>query len=530
MKMDYWGKVLACVFIVALFLCSATLALAAEPKRGGTLVFGRGADSKSLDPINVTDGESLKATQQIYDTLVTYKPGTTEVIPELATSWETSEDAFTWTFYLRKGVKFHDGTPFNADAVVFNFERWMYEDNPYHHGDFAYWQYMFGGFPGVVKSVKAIDEYTVQFELNQPQAPFLNNLAMPNFAIASPAAIKKYGEDYGNHPVGTGPFILQSWKRDDTMVLVRNENYWGEGPYLDKVIFRVIPDNSARLMELQAGTVDIIDGVNPIDVESIKADPNLQLILRPSMNVGYLAMNFDKKPFDDVRIRRAINHAINKEAIVEAFYGDLGIPAKNPMPPSIWGYNDAIEDYEYNPEKAKQLLAEAGYPNGFKTELWAMPNPRPYFVQPRPIAEAMQADLAAIGIKAKIVTYDWATYLDKTENGEHPMAMLGWTGDNGDPDNFLYVLLDKDQATKGSAGNISFYRSDELHEVLIEAQMSPDHEKRVELYKRAQEIIHEDAPWVCVVHSTPPLAAKKNVKNFIPNPTGTESYDQVWLK
>ncbi|PMQ01454.1 MAG: ABC transporter substrate-binding protein [Dictyoglomus sp. NZ13-RE01] len=517
------------VFLMMIFLL-ISLGNSAVPKRGGTLVFGRGGDSVKLDPINVTDGESLRVTHQIFDTLVKYKPNNTEVVPNLATSWTVSKDGKVWTFRLRKNVKFHDGTDFDAEAVKFNFDRWMDEKNPYHvGGEFEYWGYMFGGFPGVVKSVTVVDKYTIRFTLERPLAPFLSNLAMPCFAIASPTAIKKYGEDFFKNPVGTGAFKFVSWTKGDKIVLEANKNYWDGAPYLDRIIFRSIPDNSARFMELEAGTIDIMDGVNPEDVEKARQNPNLQVILRPSLNVGYLAMNMDKKPFDDVRVRLAINYAINKKTLVEAFFGKgLAMVAKNPIPPSLWGYNDKIEDYPYDPAKAKELLKEAGYPNGFKTTLWAMPVPRPYNPQPRKLAEAVQGYLKAVGIDAEIVTFDWGTYLQKTENGEHDMAFLGWTGDNGDPDNFFYVLLDKDNAVKGSAGNIAFYRSDELHEILVKAQTITDKKERTKLYEKACEIVHRDAPWVIIAHTTPPVVAKKTVHNYIPHPTGSEPLYKVW--
>ncbi len=521
--------VLVTLTVMAMVLGLALAGFAAEPKDGGTLVWARGSDAKKLDPSDVTDGESLIVTQQLFDTLVKYNKHTTDVEPALASSWTTSEDGLVWTFNLREGVKFHDGTDFNADAVVFNFQRWSDESHPYHNTEFAYWGYMFGGYPGVVEEVKAVSEYTVQFTLNQPQAPFLQNLAMPVFAISSPTAVKKYGDDYFKNPVGTGPFKFVSWQQDAQIIVERNDDYWDGTAHLDRVIFRVIPDNSARFLELQTGNIDIMDGLNTSDVEFVNQDKSLHLFLRPSFNIGYLAMNMDVKPFDNVKVRQAINYAINKEMIVEAFYSGLGEPAKNPIPPTLWGYNDELEGYSYDPAKARQLLKEAGYPNGFETELWAMPNPRPYFPEPSKIAEAMQADLMDVGINAKIVTYDWATYLDKTEDGAHTMAMLGWTGDNGDPDNFLYVLLDKDNAVKGTAGNIAFYRSDELHDILIEAQQTPNHDRRVELYEKAQEVIHNDAPWVNVVHSTPPIPARNYVKGYVPHSTGTEQFTDVWL-
>lgn len=515
------------LLILLLFL---NFAHSQTPKRGGTLIFGRGGDSVKLDPINVTDGESLRVTHQIFDTLVKYKPNNTEILPSLAVKWSVSKDQKVWTFYLRKGVKFHDGTPFNAQAVKFNFDRWRDPKNPYHFGgEFEYWGYMFGGFPGVVKSVDIVDEYTVRITLTKPLAPFLSNLAMPCFAIASPTAIKKYKEDFFKNPVGTGPFKFVSWSKGDKIVLEANKNYWDGAPYLDKIIFRSIPDNSARFMELEAGTVDIIDGLNPEDVERVRQNKNLQLFIRPSLNVCYLAMNMDKKPFDDRRVRLAINYAIDKRAIIEAYYPkDLAIVAKNPIPPTLWGYNDKIQDFPYDPEMAKKLLAEAGYPNGFKTTLWAMPVNRPYIPQPMKVAEAVQSYLKAVGIDAEIVTFDWGTYLQKTENGEHDMAFLGWTGDNGDPDNFFYVLLDKDNAVKGSAGNIAFYRSDELHNILIRAQTISDQKERAKLYEKACEIVHRDVPWVIIAHTMPPLAGKRIIHNYIPHATGSEPLNKVW--
>ncbi len=502
-----------------------------EDKQGGTLVYGRGKDSVKLDPANVTDGESMKVTKQILDTLVTYKKGGTEVVPHLAKSWNVSEDGLVWKFHLREGVKFHDGTKLDAQAVKFNFERWMNKDHPYHQGEFVYWGYMFGGFPGIIKGVEAVDDYTIKFTLKSKSATFLPNLAMAPFGISSPKAIKEHGEDYFKHPVGTGPFKFQEWEQGDRIVLVKNKNYWKEGkPYLDKIVFRNIPDNNARFMELQSGTIDMMDGVNPNSVPKLKETDKLKLVLRPSMNVGYLAMNFMKEPFDEPLVRKAINHAINKEEIIESLYAGLAKPAKNPLPPSIWGYNEDTDPYEYDLEKAKELLAEAGYEDGFETTLWSMPNPRPYFPQPKLIAQAIQADLKEIGIKAEIKTYDWGTYLNKTENGEHDMALLGWTGDNGDPDNFLYVLLDKDNAVKGSAGNIAFYRSDELHDLLIEAQQTLDKDKRTKLYKEAQKVINKDAPWVPMAHSTPPLGLKNEINGYVPSPLGIEKLDGVWIK
>ncbi len=490
-----------------------------------TLIFGRGGDSVGLDPAAVTDGESFKVTKNIFETLVEFGRQDTEIHEGLATKWDVSPDGLTYTFDLREGVKFQDGTDFNADAVVYNFNRWMNGDAD----KFPYYASMFGGYKGdeghVIADVKALDKYKVQFTLKRPQAPFLKNLAMSPFAIASPTAIDKEGDKFTENPVGTGPFKFVSWSRNDKVVIEKNKDYWKKGyPKLNKIIFKSIPENSARLNALKNGEIDLADGINPSDADGIKADSNLQLFERPSMNVGYLGFTVTRKPFDNVKVRQALNMAIDRQAIIDAFFGGKGVPAKNPMPPVIGGYDDDIQPYEFNLDKAKQLLAEAGYPDGFEMELWAMPVPRPYMPDGKKIAEAIQSNFAKIGVKAKIVSYEWATYLEKASKGEADAYLLGWTGDNGDADNFLYALLDKDSI---GSNNYSYYSNDKLHDILIKAQSEVDEGKRNELYKQAQEIIHEDAPWAPLAHSTPLLAGSAKLKGFYPHPTGSDWLDEA---
>ncbi|GAA0341539.1 ABC transporter substrate-binding protein [Bacillus carboniphilus] len=486
-----------------------------------TLVFGRGGDSTSLDPAATTEGEAFKVTKNIYETLTEFGPQDTEVHPGLATEWSTSDDGLTHTLKLREGVKFHDGTDFNADAVVYNFERWK-------AGDKEQYYYYNSQFAGIIDTVTAVDPHTVEFKLTRPLAPFYKNLAMSPFGIASPTAIEEYGDKFAENPTGTGPFKFQEWKRNDRITLVKNEDYWNpEFPKVSTLIFRSIPDNSARLNALMSGEVDLIDGVNYTDIPQIEANPDLQVFNRPSMNTGYLGLTATREPFDNKLVRQAMNHAIDKQTIIDAFYAGAAIPAVNPMPPVIAGYNEDIPGYDYNPEKAKELLAEAGYPDGFEMELWAMPVPRPYMPNGQKVAEAIQANLADVGITANIVSYEWGTYLEKARLGEADAFLLGWTGDNGDADNFLYVLLDKDSI---GSNNYSYYASDELHEVLIAAQSETDAAVREDLYKQAQEIIFEDAPWVPLVHGEPALAGKKGIENFLPHPTGSDKLHQVIFK
>ena len=492
-----------------------------------TLVFGRGGDSTSLDPSRVTEGESFKVTVNLYETLLNFGEQDTTIQPGLAKEWST-DDGLTYTFKLQEGVKFHDGTDFNAEAVVKNFERWANGDAD----KFPYYNSMFGGFKGdeghVIESVTADGDHTVIIKLKREQAPFLKNIAMSMFAIASPTAFEKGDDQFERNPVGTGPFQFVEWKSNDSITIEKFDGYWQEGlPKLDKIIFRSIPDNSARLNALIAGEIDLADGINPADGEKIEGNADLQLIERPSMNVGYLGLTVTRPPFDKKEVRQAMNHAIDKETIIESFFEGKANIAKNPMPPSISGYNDDIEGYDYNPEKAKELLAKAGYPDGFEMELWAMPVPRPYMPDGAKVAEVIQSNLADIGVKAKIVSYEWPTYLDKASKGEADAFMLGWTGDNGDADNFLYVLLDEDNI---GSNNYTYFKNTEMHDLFIQAQTEVDEDKRNELYKKAQEIIHEEAPWVPLAHSTPLLAASKDLSGFLPHPTGSDLLSNVEFK
>ncbi len=532
-----WGLFLLLVLSVFLAACSGGENTAEEPTETNddsaeetaeevpqVLVFGRGGDSVSLDPAIVTDGESYKVTENIFETLLNFGEQDTTIHPGLAKEWEVSEDGLTYTFHLQEGVKFHDGTDFNAEAVVKNVERWKGGAEE----EFYYFHSMFKAEgQDIIKTVTAADEHTVVFELSRPQAPFLKNIAMSAFAIASPTAFESAGDAFGDNPVGTGPFKFVEWKRNDSITVEKNPDYWQEGlPKLDKIIFRAIPDNSARLNALTTGEIDLADGINPSDAASIESNADLQLIERPSMNIGYLGLTNTRPPFDNKLVRQAVNYAIDKQTIVDAFFEGRAEVAVNPMPSSISGYNEEIEGYPYDPEKAKQLLAEAGY-DGSEIELWAMPVPRPYMPDGQKVAEAIQKNLADVGIPSKIVTYEWATYLEKANNGEADAFLLGWTGDNGDADNFIYTLLDKDNI---GSNNYAYYSSDEAHELLVAAQSEVDEEKRIALYKQAQEIIHEDAPWVPLAHSTPLLAAKKGVTDYKPHPTGSESLHNVYMQ
>ncbi|MEZ0373954.1 MAG: ABC transporter substrate-binding protein [Candidatus Sericytochromatia bacterium] len=490
------------------------------------IIYGKSKDAVTLDSADTSDGESSAVTVNIFEPLLRFKNEATAVEPALAESWSVANKNLTWTFKLRKGVVFHDGTPLNAQAVKFNYDRQMDDKNQWRFtGKFEYWHLFFGS----VKSIETPDDMTVVFKLSHPDATFQANLAMFTMGIASPEAIKKYGADYFKHPTGTGPYYLEKWVRNEKIKLRRFDKYWGPKPEVEMLIFKPVPDNAVRLLELETGSIHVLDGINPDDVPRILKNPDLKLLTQPGLNVGYLALNSLKKPFDKLEVRQAINYAINKQALVKAFFADgkLGMAAKNPMPTMVLGYNDKVQDYDYNPAKAKELLAKAGFPDGFETKLWAMPIARPYMPQPQRIAEAIQADLAKVGIKTEIVSFDWGTYLDKLSNGEHTMALAGWIGDNGDADNFLYSLLDKNNTVIGSAANYAFYKGEEVHQLLVKAQQVYDPKVRAGIYEEVQVLIKRDAPWVPLFHSTQMMATRNGVEGFYLHPVGEKRFNTI---
>lgn len=500
------------------------------------LVYGSGGQPTRLEPGNITDGNSIIIHDQIYNRLLEFKPGTTELEPSLATDWSNSADGKIWTFKLRAGVKFHDGTDFNAEAVKFNVDRWWDANNPngYREAGKTYqiWQDFFGGFKGekdcLVQEVKIINSLTLQFILKQPFAAFPAAISSGYFGIASPSAIQKAGANYGkagSTAVGTGAFVFKSWKTGDQIVLEKNPNYWKPGlPNINQLVIRFITDPAARLAQLRAGQLDFTVDLNPDQLKEIQADPNLDTVLRPSFNVGYLGLNTRYQPFSKVEVRQAIAHAINKPAIVQAFWGELGKTDAQFTPPSLsWSQSQNLADYEYNAQKAKALLTQAGYPNGFDLELWYMPVSRPYFPNPKPIAEALATDLSAIGIRVKLQTKDWSAYLeDRIKPPGFQAFMMGWSGDYGDPDNFYYPHFGP-----GSTTDIGNWKNPKILELLNQGRATGDQTTRAKIYAKISEILHQEAVRLPLVHSQPLLAKRKNIQGWTPSPLGTEPFETI---
>ena len=432
----------------------AATALAAPTASAKTLVYCSEGSPEGFNPQLYTSGTTFDASsRQIFNRLVQFKRGTTTIVPGLATSWDVSADGTEYTFKLREGVKWHttnDFTPsrdFNADDVIFSFMRQLDKDHAYNGvsgGSYEYFNSMSMG--DLVKDVVKVDDYTVKFILNRPEAPFIANMAMDFASILSGEYADKMmeagtPENVDLNPVGTGPFQLVQYQKDAVIRYKAFPEYWeGKAP-LDNLIFAITPDSTVRYQKLKAGECHVMPFPNPADLTAMDADEDINLMSQEGLNVGYLGYNTQKEPFTDVKVRKALTMAINKDAIIEGVYQGAGVAAKNPLPPTIWSYNNDTVDDKYDPEAAKAMLAEAGYPDGFTTDVWAMPVQRPYNPNARRMAEMIQADWAKIGVNAEIVSYEWGEYLERTKKGEQGTFMLGWTGDNGDPDNFLAVLL-----------------------------------------------------------------------------------------
>ena len=523
-----------------------------------TFIFGRGADSVQLDPALVTDGESFRVTGQVLDSLYAFEQGTTNPVPSLA-ECTPNEDASVWTCKLREGIKFHDGTDFNADAVIFNFERWRFTDNPYHFPSqvFEYYEAMWGGFDDAsyITEVKKIDDLTVEFDLSSPMAPFLANLAMDMFAISSPAAIQAAGEAYGTPTggcVGTGPYKFVSWQEGTEIVLVANENYWGEPAKIKNVIIRVIPDDSARFLALQAGDIDALEQAVVEDLTTAEADPTLQILTRPALNTSYLAFNFKILEFQDVRVREAVAHAIDKEGLISNFFGKYGTVATNFLPPLMLGHNPDIQDWTYDPELSKSLLAEAGFPDGLSEvtvaedvtdadgnvlytagqkiplRLYYMPVTRFYFPAAKEVGEGIAANLNAAGFNAELyLEGDWPTYLGGRRNGTlMGLYLLGWGGDNGDPDNFLGYFFSTGAEPIKREG---WYQNADLAAILQEAVTLPDPEARAVLYRQAEQMLHDDVARLWLGNNNTPLILSSTVQGYVPQPVGAENFEFVYF-
>jgi peptide/nickel transport system substrate-binding protein len=547
-------KKLGLLLILVLLLGVLGPVSAQEPV---TFVWGTYGNPVQLYAAVVTDGISFNVLNQGCEALMAFDGSTTNVIPSLATGLTSNEDLTVWTATLREGVTFHDGTPFNADAVIYNFEAWRFTDNPVHFEAqvYEYYGYQFGGpdDDSFIEELVKVDDYTVEFHMTAPMVQMPNNLAMPMFQIVSPAALEEYGEDYGTPDVGyvcTGPYEFVEWVSDDHVTQELYAGYWGEiEGNVERILTRIIPDNAARFAAMQAGEIHFKENSTPEELAIIEESEDLYYELRPSLNVMYLAFNYRIEEFHDPLVREAISLALARQAYVDAF-SVAGEVAPTFLPPMMWGFNPDVPMPEYDPARADELLAEAGYPDGFSEvhvlpldadgnvdvegeaevmplTLYWQPVTRPYNPDGEGIGQAMAADLAAIGIEVQLDNGgDWATYLDLRRDGELVgLYQLGWTGDNGDPDNFSgYFFANCNLPREG------YFDFPEICDTLTQARELVAQADREPLYQQADALLAESFGRLTISHSGVPLVFRSNVSGYVPNPLGTELFRFVTVE
>ena len=504
-----------------------------------TLVYCSEGSPEGFDPALYTAGTTFDASSHpIYNRLTEFETGTTNVIPGLAESWEASADGLEYTFNLRRGVQFHSNdsfTPsrdFNADDVIFSFERQRLADHPYNEVSGGTWEYFEGmSMPDLVASVEKVDDYTVKFVLTRPEAPFVANMAMDFASILSAEyadAMMDAGtpEMLNQAPIGTGPFSFVAYQKDAVIRYETNADYWRGAAGFDNLIFAITPDASVRYQKLQAGECQIMPYPNPADIEAMVADENINVLEQEGLNVGYLAYNTQIPPFDDPAVRRALNMAIDKQAIIDVVFQGSGQIAKNPIPPTMWSYNDAIVDDVYDPAAARAALDAAGVTD-LSMKIWAMPVQRPYNPNARRMAELMQADFAEIGVDVEIVSYEWGEYLSRSREIDRDGAvLLGWTGDNGDPDNFLAVLLGCDGIENSNRAQWCYQPFEDLIQA---AKVETDPAERTRLYEEAQVVFKDQAPWATIAHSVVYMPVRPEVEGYVVHPLGGHIFYGVTL-
>lgn len=521
-------------------IAALTLAVASGAA-AKTLVFCSEGSPENFNPQLYTSGTSVDASAvPIYNRLVDFKLGTTELIPSLAERWEISEDGKVYTFHLRKGVKFHSNSAFkptrdfNADDVIFSFMRQKDKNNPYHNvssGTYANFESL--EFGSLIQRIDKVDDNTVRFTLSHAEAPFLADLGWYFASILSAEyadVMLKAGtpENVDQDPIGTGPFMLAKYQKDSRILYRAFPDYWQGKAKLDRLVFSITPDASVRYAKLEKNECQVMPFPNPADLKRMQENKDITLMQKAGLNTGFLAFNTQKAPLDNVKVRQALTMAINKPAIIEAVFQGTGTVAKNLLPPGVWSAAKDLKDYDYDPEKAKALLKEAGIAPGTAIDLWAMPVQRPYNPNARRMAEMIQADWAKVGVKANIVSFEWGEYLKRVKGGEHQAALMGWTTATGDPDNFFGPLFSCTSANGGSNSSKWCYKPFET--VITEARAEQDHNKRIQLYQQAQEIMHEQAPAVMIAHSTIFEPVRKEVSGYEIDPFGKHIFYQVDIK
>uniref|UniRef100_A4XQJ6 Extracellular solute-binding protein, family 5 n=1 Tax=Ectopseudomonas mendocina (strain ymp) TaxID=399739 RepID=A4XQJ6_ECTM1 len=514
-------------------------ALFAAQVQAANLVVCSEASPEGFDIVQYTAATTADATAEtLFERLVAFAPGSTDIVPALAQSWEISDDGLGYTFTLREGVKFHankEFTPsrtFNADDVLWSFQRQLDPTHPWHKlslRGFPYAESM--GLAQLIERIEKLDEHRVRFVLKHPEAPFLANLAM-GFASIYSAEYAEHllasgkPERLNNAPIGTGPFVFERYAKDAQVRFRGNPDYWDGAPAIERLVLAITPEPNVRQQRLKAGDCQIALYPRPVDIPALKADPQLQVLELDSLLTAYIGINTRHRPLHDVRVRQAINLAFDKAAYIRAQFGEgNATPAVAPYPATLWGHDETLQDWPHDPERARQLLAEAGHADGFALSIWTRPGGGPTNPNPGIGAQMLQADLAAIGIRSDIRVFEWGELIKRAKNGEHDLVFMGWAGDNGDPDNFLTPNLSCAAAESGE--NQAGWCDKAFDTLIAQARREPQQGKRAALYRQALAIFHEQAPWIALAHPKQFAALRKGVEGFVLSPLGSNNFAKV---
>ncbi|WP_373387283.1 ABC transporter substrate-binding protein [Pseudomonas alcaligenes] len=521
--------------LMFLALCAGLPAFA-QPQ---SLVVCSEAAPEGFDIVQYTAASTADATAEtVYERLVQFAPGSTRIIPALAESWEISADGLSYTFTLRKGVKFHQ-TPWfkpsrelNADDVLWSFQRQRDKDHDWHAlapRGYPYFEAM--GFAELIEKIEALDEHRVRFTLQHPQAPFLADLAMGFTSIYSAEYAEQLldaetPEQLNSQPIGTGPFVFERYAKDAQVRFAANPDYWGGKPALERLLLAITPDPNTRVQQIKAGACQVALFPRPSDVPALRENKDLQVLELDSLLTAYVALNTRHPPLDDVRVRQAINLAFDRQAYLRAQYGEGNASlAAAPYPATLLGHDERLQPWPRDLDKARRLLAEAGHAQGLKLSIWTRPGGGPTNPNPGIGAQMLQADLAAIGIAADIRVFEWGELIKRAKNGEHDLVFMGWAGDNGDPDNFLTPNLSCAAAASGE--NQAGWCHPEFDQLIREARRIAEPQRRAALYREALAIFHDQAPWIALAHPRQFAVLRKDVEGFVLSPLGSNNFARV---
>lgn len=530
MRLTIWCAIAASMLAVAAMVMSGCGGSASESGNPpGAFIFARGADAQKLDPADVDDGESVNTMAQIFEGLVGFAEGTLQVEPRLADSYSISADGLQYTFTIREGVRFHDGTPLNADTASFSFLRQMDPQHPAHFAtaSFQYWQNLYAD----IERVEVVDEWTLRLHLARPNAALLTSLASFPVWIISPAAFAKHGDRMPFHPVGTGPYRFVEWRSNEAVILERNPDYWGQPKAgFERLVMRSIPLNTSRLSELLAGKIHGLDGIQPSELSDLMSDPRFEIYQSPGMNVGYLAFSLLSEKMQDPDLRRAISLAIDRTNLVKLALDGYGVVAPYPAPAGFLGIPDDPGPIRHDIQAARDLVAENPHWKTYTLQLATFGQPRMYFPDPSRVASLVRNDLEAVGLKVEIINREFKSHLHTTRRGEFDLALLGWIADTPDPDNFLSTFFHSRAAVHGSATNISFYRNAEMDACLDAALAVADSGQRIDLYRKALEIWARDLPLVPLVQGNQITVLDKRIGGYVLSPTGNHFFGPVYWR